>query len=54
MMWIKNPVGGGLNLLTITDDGLNLVWTYNGVVQFKIRKSDRQLLLDAGVDDDAF
>ena len=36
------------------DDGTNYVIYCDGTAVMKIRKSDNQLLLDAGVDTDAF
>jgi len=38
--------------LTVTDDGTYYAMSYSGTTLFKIRKSDKQLLLAAGVDTD--
>jgi len=48
---LKQIKGGDL---TVTDDGTYLVIAYGSTTLFKIRKADNQLMLDAGVDTDAF
>ena len=59
MSWTFNPFTGTLDYflsadLSVTDDGTNYIISYSGTTLFKIRKSDNQLLLDAGVDTDAY
>ena len=44
----------GTNLLYAEDDGTDIIVKAGSIILFKIRKSDNQLLLDAGVDTDAF
>ena len=39
---------------SIFDDGTNYVFKVGSTHLFKVRKSDNQLLLDAGSTDDAF
>lgn len=38
--------------LSVVDDGTNFVISANGIVILKIRKSDKQLLISAGMDTD--
>jgi len=49
-----NPSIGGAGGLTVDTDGTNYLWKVNGVTILRTRISDNQLLLDAGVDTDAF
>ena len=45
---------GNTNGVHVVDDGTDLVFSVGGSARFKIRKSDNQLLLDAGVSADDF
>ena len=53
-MWLNNPIVGGAGAFTVEDDGTNYVYKVAGTTIWKTRKSDNQLLLDSGADDDAF
>lgn len=50
MVSLSKTSGG----LYVTDDGTNINVYTSGTLRAKFRKSDNQLLLDAGVDSDAF
>lgn len=46
--------GAGTSALSFTDDGTNYTIKVGGTAILKIRQSDGQLLLDSGVDADAW
>jgi len=51
---IDNPIVGSAGSLTVDDDGTYYNFKVGGTTLFKIRKSDNQLILDAGVSADGF
>jgi len=50
----RSSARGNTSGLSLFDDGTDYCFRHGSTDLFKIRKSDNQLLLDNGVDTDAF